>query len=192
MAAPTAKGRTRRAWSGRSLNAAIAALRLVSAYGCDRKELSHNVAGSMKKVPRSRREMQTYTPDGIRRVLRAADKDRNGHLCISRCRGFVAPRSPGCVGLTSTSMPGTITIARNRVQVGASTVDENEPKTAAARPLVATTSTPTATTGPTKQKPRPMAGESVTDDATHVSPMTRLITSCPRGCLRGDLRTHPL
>ncbi len=27
-----------------------------------------------------------------------------------------------------------------------------------------------------KQKPRPMAGESVTHDATHLSPMTRLIT----------------
>ncbi len=34
----------------------------------------------MKKVPRVRREMATYTPDEIRRVLRAADKDRSGHL----------------------------------------------------------------------------------------------------------------
>ncbi len=76
----TAKGHTRRPWSPRSLNAAIDAWRLVLAYGCDRKELSHNVATSMKKVQRDRREMQTYTPDEIRRVLRAADKDRNGHL----------------------------------------------------------------------------------------------------------------
>ena len=50
------------------------------AYGVERRELSHNVAASMKKVPRVRREMATYTPDEIRRVLRAADKDRNGHL----------------------------------------------------------------------------------------------------------------
>ena len=37
------------------------------------RELSHNVVASMKKVPRVRREMATYTPDEIRRVLRAAD-----------------------------------------------------------------------------------------------------------------------
>ena len=48
----TAKGHTRRAWSPRSVNAAIDAWRLVLAYGCDRKELSHNVAASMRKVPR--------------------------------------------------------------------------------------------------------------------------------------------
>jgi hypothetical protein len=34
----------------------------------------------MKKDPRAHREMKTYTPDEIRLVLRAADKDRNGHL----------------------------------------------------------------------------------------------------------------
>src|ERR1700680_1661938 len=54
--------------------------RTVLAYGIERRELSHNVAASMKKVPRVRREMATYTPDEIRLVLRAADKVRNGHL----------------------------------------------------------------------------------------------------------------
>lgn len=34
----------------------------------------------MKKVQRVRREMQTYTPDEIRQVLKTADNDRNGHL----------------------------------------------------------------------------------------------------------------
>jgi hypothetical protein len=47
----TAKGRPRRAWSPRSLNAAIDAWRLVLAYGCDRRDLAHNVAASMKKGP---------------------------------------------------------------------------------------------------------------------------------------------
>ena len=79
----TAKGQTRRAWSPRSLNAAIDAWRLVLAYGCDRRDLAHNVAASMKKVPRPRREMQTYTPDEIRRVLCTGGKDRNGHLWVS-------------------------------------------------------------------------------------------------------------
>lgn len=76
----TAKGRTRRPWSPRSLNAAIDAWRLVLAYGCERRELAHNAAEGMKKAARDHAEMQTYTPAEIRAVLRAADKDRNGHL----------------------------------------------------------------------------------------------------------------
>ncbi len=63
----TAKGKARRGWSPRSLNAAIDAWRLVLAYGCDRRELAHNVAASMRKVPRVRDEMKTYTPDEIHR-----------------------------------------------------------------------------------------------------------------------------
>jgi hypothetical protein len=72
----TAKGHKRRAWSPRSLNAAIDAWRLVLADGCDRKDLAHNVAASMKKVSRVRREMQTYTPDEIRRrhLMRTAHR----------------------------------------------------------------------------------------------------------------------
>ena len=50
------------------------------AYGVERRELAHNVAAAMKKVPRLHTEMQTYTGAEIRRVLRAADNDRNGHL----------------------------------------------------------------------------------------------------------------
>ena len=125
----TAKGHTRRAWSARSLNAAIDAWRLVLAYGCNRKELSYNVAASMKKVPRTRREMQTYTPDEIRQVLRAADNDRTGHLWYLALSGLRRGEVAGLKWSDIDIDAGTITIARNRVQVGASTVAENEPKT---------------------------------------------------------------
>jgi integrase len=76
----TAKGHPRRPWSPRSLNKAVDAWRAVLAYGIERRELARDVAAAMKKVPRIHVEMSTYTPDEIRRVLRAADKDRNGHL----------------------------------------------------------------------------------------------------------------
>jgi hypothetical protein len=36
--------------------------------GVERRDLSHSVAASMKKVPRARREMATYTPDEIHLV----------------------------------------------------------------------------------------------------------------------------
>lgn len=50
------------------------------AYGIERREIARNVAAAMKRVPRAHQEMSTYTSDEIRRVLRAADKNRNGHL----------------------------------------------------------------------------------------------------------------
>ena len=112
----TAKGNTRGPWSPRSLNAAINAWRLVLGYGCERRELAHNPATAMKKVPRAHTEIQTYTPDEIRAVLRAADKDRNGHLwwlALTRLRrGEIAA---DCPGPTSTSMP-----ARSPSQTAAS------------------------------------------------------------------------
>jgi integrase len=129
----TAKGHTRRAWSPRSLNAAVDAWRLVLAYGCDRRDLAHNVAVSMKKVPRPRREMQTYTPDEIRRVLRTADKDRNGHLWYLALSGMRRGEIAGAKWSDIDFDNGTITIARNRVQVGPATVVENEPKTQSSR-----------------------------------------------------------
>lgn len=129
----TANGQTRRPWSARSLNAAIDAWRLVLAYGCGRKDLAHNVAASMKKVPRGRREMQTYTPEEIRLVLRAADKDRNGHLWYLALSGLRRGEIAGAKWSDIDFDAGTITIARNRVQVSAATVAENEPKTQSSR-----------------------------------------------------------
>lgn len=129
----TAKGQTRRAWSPRSLNAAIDAWRLMLAYGCDRRDLAHNVARSIKKVRRPRREMQTYTPDEIHHVLRAADKDRNGHLWYLALSGLRRGEIAGAWWADIDFDAGTITIARSRVQVGAATVVENEPKTQSSR-----------------------------------------------------------
>ena len=103
------------------------------AYGVDRRELSHNVAASMKKVPRVRREMDTYTPDEIRQVLRAADKDRNGHLWYLALSGLRRGEIAGLRWSDIDFDAGTLTIARSRVEAGASTVVENEPKTVSSR-----------------------------------------------------------
>lgn len=131
----TAKGKTRRDWSPRSLNAAIDAWRLVLAYGCDRRELAHNVAASIRKVPRIRAEMKTYTPDEIQRVLRAADKDRNGHLWYLALSGLRRGEIAGLRWSDVDFTAGTLTVARSRVELGGgpTTVIENEPKTAASR-----------------------------------------------------------
>lgn len=102
----TAKGGTRRPWLPRSLNKAVDAWRAVLAYGVERRELSHNVAASMKKAPRVHQEMATYTPDEIRRVLRAARKDRSGHLWYLALSAYAEVRLQGCGGQISTPTLG--------------------------------------------------------------------------------------
>ena len=129
----TAEGNKRRGWSPRSLNAAIDAWRLVLEYGCQRHDLAYNVAAGMKKVPRRRREMDTYTPDEIAKVLAAADAHRNGHLWYLALSGLRRAEIAGLKWSDIDLIEGALTITRNRVQVGAATVVENEPKTESSR-----------------------------------------------------------
>lgn len=131
----TAKGNACKPWSARSCNGAIDAWRLVLAYGCERRELAHNPAAGMKKVPRAHTEMQTYTPAEIRRVLCAADNDRNGHLWYLALSGLRRGEIAGLRWSDIDFDAATVTIARSRVELGGgpTTVVENEPKTLASR-----------------------------------------------------------
>ena len=83
----------------------------------------------MKKVPRVRQEMQTYTPDEIGKVLVVADKNRNGHLWYLALSGLRRGEFAGLRWDDLDLDAGTLTVARNRVRVGWKTVVENEPKT---------------------------------------------------------------
>ncbi len=129
----TAHGSTRRAWGPRSVNQSINAWRLVLAYGVERRELAHNAAAGIRKVPRERREMDTYLPEEIGRVLKAADGDRDGHLWYLALSGLRRGEIAGLRWSDIDFADGTLTIARNRVQVGSKTVVENAPKTEASR-----------------------------------------------------------
>lgn len=129
----TAKGRTRRKWSPRSLNKAVDAWRSMLDYGAERRELAHNVAAAIKKAPKAHSEMATYTPDEIGRVLRAADDDRNGHLWYLALSGLRRAEIAGLRWSDIDLDARTLSIARNRVQAGAGNVVENDPKTRSSR-----------------------------------------------------------
>jgi len=131
----TAKGRARKGWSPRSCNGAINAWRLVLDYGVERRELAHNVAAKMKKVPAEHYEMDTYTPDEIRKLLKAADKDRNGHLWYLALNGLRRGEIAGLKWSDIDFAAGTLTVARSRIELGggAFAVVESEPKTQASR-----------------------------------------------------------
>ncbi|MCV7175455.1 tyrosine-type recombinase/integrase [Mycolicibacterium sphagni] len=129
----TGKGAVRRPWSGRSVNKAVDTMRAVLAYGVESRDLGYNVAASMRKVPRVRREMTTYTADEIGRVLRAADKDRAGHIWYLALSGLRRAEIAGLRWSDIDLTEGTLTIARGRVQAGAGKVVESEPKTRSSR-----------------------------------------------------------
>jgi integrase len=106
----------------------VDAWRALLDYGVERRELSHNVAASMKKVPRVHAEMNTYRPDEIGQLLRAADKDRSGHLWYLALNGL---RRGEIAGLrwSDIDLDGqTVSIERSRVQAGAGNVVENDPR----------------------------------------------------------------
>ncbi len=62
-------------------------------------------------------------------MLRAADKDRGGHLWYLALSGLRRGEIAGLRWSDIDFHAGTITIAGNRVQAGAGSVVENEPKT---------------------------------------------------------------
>jgi integrase len=66
-------------------------------------------------------------------VLRQADGDRNGHLWYLALSGLRRAEIAGLRWEEINFEAGTLTAQRNRVQVGAATVVENEPKTLSSR-----------------------------------------------------------
>jgi hypothetical protein len=76
----TAKGHVRKPWGARSLNRTIDTTAMVLEYGVERRLLGSNVAEKVKRLSKPRKEMSTYTPEEVAKVLQAADGDRDGHL----------------------------------------------------------------------------------------------------------------
>jgi integrase len=66
-------------------------------------------------------------------VLATADQDRNGHLWYLALSGLRRGEVAGLKWDDVDLDAGTLTVARNRVQVGSQTVVENTPKTPSSR-----------------------------------------------------------
>jgi len=129
----TSKGHARKSWSARSLNKSVDCWRALLDYGIERRELPRNVAATMRKVPRTRNEPATYTPDEIRLVLRAADKDRCGHVWYLALSGLRRGELAGLMWSDIDLDAKTLSVDRVRVAAGAGVVVQNDAKTRSSR-----------------------------------------------------------
>ena len=72
---------------------------MVLEYGVERRLVCSNVAEKVKRLSKTRKEMSTYTPDEVAKVLKAADGDLDGHLWyLARSAVCAVVRSAGCGG----------------------------------------------------------------------------------------------
>jgi integrase len=78
--------------------------------------------GVLGQVPVQAQPSWRPTPEEIRLVLRAADKDRDRHLWYLALSGLRRGEVAGLKWSDADLGAGTITIARNRVQAGAGRV----------------------------------------------------------------------
>jgi integrase len=86
--------------------------------------------------------MATYTPEEIGAVLRAAHKDRNGHLWYLALSGLRRGEIAGLMWADVDLAAGTLIITSNRVQAGAGTRSRSGWVMPTRRPRRASTPTP--------------------------------------------------
>jgi integrase len=124
----TAKGSVRKPWVARSLNRTIDTTAMALEYGVDRRLIGSNVAEKVKRLSKARKEMSTYTPDEVAKVLQAADGDRDGHLWYLALSGLRRGEVGGLRWSDVDQVEKTLTVRMSRV-AAAGKVVENGPKT---------------------------------------------------------------
>ena len=123
----TAKGRVRKPWAARSLNRTIDTTAMVLEYGIERRLVGSNIAEKVKRLPKPRKEMSTYTPDEVAKVLRAADCDRDGHLWYLALSGLRRGEVGGLRWSDIDQSGKTLTVRTSRVAAAGKAL-ENDPK----------------------------------------------------------------
>lgn len=112
------------------MNRTIDTTQMVLDYGVDRRLIGSNVAEKVKRLSKPRREMSTYTPDEVARVLAAANNERDGHLWYLALSGLRRGEIAGLRWSDVDLVAKTLTVRVSRVAAAGKAV-ENGPKTSA-------------------------------------------------------------
>jgi integrase len=86
------------------------------------------VAEKVKRLPKPRTEMSTYTPEEVAKVLKAADDDRDGHLWYLALSGLRRGEIAGLRWSDIDQSEKTLSVRISRVAAAGKAV-ENDPKT---------------------------------------------------------------
>lgn len=123
-------GQARKAWSARSCNYMLGALSQVLGQLVAEGRLTRNVAALVDRVPGKAKNLQTFSRDQVRTVLRGIADDRNRHawhLALAGLRrGEIAGQRWADIDLENK----TLRIGTTRVDVGGRALDQDQPKTA--------------------------------------------------------------
>lgn len=125
---PKADGEMRKGWSSQSINPMLNVISAVLTGLMKQGHLVRDVAALVDRVPNQKKEMKTFTEQEVRKLLKAADENRNGHAWHLALSGL---RRGEICGLRWTDVDlkaGTVTIAHNRVSANGKAVD-GAPKT---------------------------------------------------------------
>lgn len=129
------KGKARKPWSARSVNMALRVFGQVLESEQQQGTVVRNVAALVDRLPVETKDMETYTPDEVSRLLTAVEPDRlehAWHLALSGLRrGEVAGLEWADVDLVG----GKLTVRHNRVTTGAVTHDSSPKSRRSSRTL---------------------------------------------------------
>ncbi|WP_051132779.1 site-specific integrase, partial [Nocardia paucivorans] len=121
--------RNRRPWGPQTVNPMLNHIESVLGGLVGQGLLARNVAALVDRLPGTKKEMQTYTEAEVRRLLSAADNDRNGHAWHLALAGLRRGEIGGLRWSDVDFEHGTLRIRNNRVSANGKPL-EGDPKSA--------------------------------------------------------------
>ncbi|MEQ7009385.1 tyrosine-type recombinase/integrase [Actinopolymorpha sp. B17G11] len=112
-----ADDRPRRPWKPRSVNLMLFVLRKVYEDAIRQGLALRNVAGLVDRLPETKSEMQTYTVAEVRKLLRAARRDRLEHAWHLALHGLRRGEIAGLRWSSVDLKAGTLVVEESRVSV---------------------------------------------------------------------------